>query len=200
MMTLDDPLKDLKKDNGGKMTDSKIATLFKPWVEKHNKNLRATEMPNTNTTSGIKLVSAQVDIVRLHSKQLSTKAGKYDRDDAFLGTIHAEKLLIGHTPLKRKRNTLIAKSTSEKLDYLKLPGKAIPDRLEATMKHMPVSEKCCPACWVLVRFLQDEQEHKIMFPGHHTKWSATTLLPTLPRDAGWKAMDYAEMVLPNRLT
>lgn len=104
------------------------------------------------------------------------------------------------TLLKLAGETFIAREGSPKHDYLLLPPKEVIDKMEPVIKILPISKPCCPACFELLKHVQDKQGKKILHPGHDLTWTATTFPPTLPREAGVKLLNFAEKELRRRLT
>lgn len=209
MMTLDALLKEIKKDNGEKLTVNEVDKIVKPWLEKHNDYLRP-EPPKAIDPKIAAILSKPHEELdqeergkkrkHLLKQQQKPKPGKYERDGGFSGNSHAGSLLLTDHLIKRAGNKIISTDESEKLDHLLLPPKEVTDRMEEILQILPVSKRCCPACFELVKYVQDEQEKEILYPGNHTTWTATTFPSNIPRPAGLRVLNFAETTLRRRLT
>jgi hypothetical protein len=171
MMSLDTLFKSLKKYNGRKLSTEEVGSL-KSWLKKH-----ATK-PNSEGDTWVE-------------------------DTNFKGNFHCEMLLISHHLLAQNRERFVesqAPQPQDRPEFLILPSKDITDRLSYKLKALPVSKRCCPACYELIQYMIQQQGNDILYPGWHSTWSAVTLPPWISRAAGLHVIAAAEIKLNERVT
>ncbi|KAH8723725.1 hypothetical protein GQ44DRAFT_709978, partial [Phaeosphaeriaceae sp. PMI808] len=66
-------------------------------------------------------------------------------------------------------------------------------------KVLPVSKRCCPACHALIKYVNENANESILYPGHHENWFTAALPPWLPRKAGMAVIKAAETKLVERV-
>jgi hypothetical protein len=170
MMPLDTLFRSLKKYNGRKLSTEEVESL-KAWLKQH-----ATK-PNSDGDT-------------------------WAEDTNFKGNFHCEMLLISHHLLAQTRERFVESQTPQPKDrpeFLILPSKDITDRLSSKLKALPVSKRCCPACYELMQYMIRQQGNDILYPGWHSTWSAVTLPPWIPQEAALEVIAAAEVKLNERV-
>ncbi|KAL5114958.1 hypothetical protein ACEQ8H_007130 [Pleosporales sp. CAS-2024a] len=126
---------------------------------------------------------------------------KWEDEKNFSGNFHCETLLLSLQLLhktEKARDEVSCDENSEK-PYLRLPSKDIVDTFAYPAKVLPVSKRCCPACNALMKYVIENTNENILYPGYHENWFTAALPPWLPRQAGMSVIKAAETKLVERI-
>ncbi|KAF2445877.1 hypothetical protein P171DRAFT_431266 [Karstenula rhodostoma CBS 690.94] len=126
---------------------------------------------------------------------------KWEDEKSFDGNFHCETLMLSLQLLHKTQAARDEVSSDEKSEnsYLLLPSKDIVDSFADPAKVLPVSKRCCPACHALMKYVNEDADEKILYPGHHENWFTAALPPWLPRKAGMAVIKAAETKLGERV-
>ncbi|CBX98859.1 predicted protein [Plenodomus lingam JN3] len=126
---------------------------------------------------------------------------KWEDEKSFDGNFHCETLMLSlqllHTT-QAARDEVGSDKNSEG-PYLRLPSKEIIDSFANPAKVLPVSKRCCPACHALMKYINENANENILYPGHHENWFTAALPPWIPRKAGMAVIKAAESKLVERV-
>jgi hypothetical protein len=126
---------------------------------------------------------------------------KWEDETNFDGNFHCETLMLSLQLLHKTQAERNEANSDEDNGnpYLRLPSKDIVDRFADPAKVLPVSKRCCPACHALMKYVNENTNKIILYPGHHENWFTAALPPWLPRRAGMAVIKAAETKLVERV-
>ncbi|KAJ4325162.1 hypothetical protein N0V94_000876 [Neodidymelliopsis sp. IMI 364377] len=126
---------------------------------------------------------------------------RWEDEESFDGNFHCETLMLSLQLLHKTQaaHDEISSDENRENPYLRLPPKDIVDSFADPAKVLAVSKRCCPACHALMKFVNENADRKILYPGHHENWLTAALPLWLPRKAGMAVIKAAETKLVERV-
>lgn len=154
----------------------------------------------------LSLTSEETEIVR--SSIVASNSTRFNRNldawndvNLFRGSMNPEALLLSYRDLSRTGYDRL-KVPNEALDEgscPRLPDLSIIEKFNSPLQMLPVSERGFPSCHAYIMYMQDKCWTKILYPGHHPHWSATTLPPWMLKGAAEYIIAVAEEELTERI-
>ncbi|TDZ24214.1 hypothetical protein Cob_v002959 [Colletotrichum orbiculare MAFF 240422] len=118
-----------------------------------------------------------------------TKANKVflDFDNThFEGTCHPEMAILGLHLLAQER-LRSGETVVETPEGIRLPAEEVTDLFRAQVRILAATERCCAACDWLVNYYVlsiGQRKTEVKYPGSDGLWTACSLPPWIPREAG----------------
>jgi hypothetical protein len=118
----------------------------------------------------------------------------------FGANFHCETILLWLHLLARDQEKIVEQNPKRPHPaFLQLPPQSLLDKFSATLKYLPTSKCCCPACHALVKYYKRVASVDLVYEGCYENWVSVTLPPWIPKDAGQAVIKEAEKKLRYRL-
>ncbi|TEA20692.1 hypothetical protein C8034_v008157 [Colletotrichum sidae] len=117
------------------------------------------------------------------NRQLFGRPKRWPPSPQYKGTLHAETLIMSLCHLAQiPRADVVDRVTpsSRGKNGLELPPAQVVEQFKNLSSILPVSKRCCPSCHCMVESTEHVCSMVLLYPGHHTDNSSTTLPPWLP--------------------
>ncbi|TDZ33131.1 hypothetical protein C8035_v006213 [Colletotrichum spinosum] len=117
------------------------------------------------------------------NRQLFGRPKRWPPSPQYKGTLHAETLIMSLCHLAQiPRADVVDRVTpsSRGKNGLELPPAQVLEQFKNLSSILPVSKRCCPSCHCMVESTEHVCSMVLLYPGHHTDNSSTTLPPWLP--------------------